>query len=136
MRFITLVKAYADGAIKIFDRDGMTNFLRSNPDIVFELSISKKRSKKQNRVYWMYVNTLSECTGFSSEEMHEVLKFKFLKSELVNVNTGEILEFVKSTTELSTSEFTEFIDKIRLWSIEKLNVNLPLPNEQINLFHE
>lgn len=134
MKFTTGLQTYEDGGYRITDFELLLDFINKHPGKYFELTVQRKRSVKQNRVYWMYVNELSKHTGFTSNEMHEVLKFKFLKAEKYDVETGEVFEYIRSTTDLSTKEFTDFIEQIRVWSIDNLNVHLPLPNEQINLF--
>ena len=46
--------------------------------------VSTIRSNPQNRFYWgVCVYMISERTGFSTEETHEVLKHLFLKKDVV-----------------------------------------------------
>ena len=93
---------------------------------------SKKRSSPQNRYYHAVVlKYLSEVTGYSVEEMHEVCKLKFMPYERVNRATGEVQTFGKSTTGLNTAEFEEYLDNIRIWAINDLDCLIPLPNEVI-----
>ncbi len=88
----------------------------------------KSRSLKENSYYWgVIVGTLSDHTGFTPEEMHEALKWKFLR-----IVKGQI-ESCRSTTELSVGEFEDYLSKIRIWSSEELNCWLPLPNENTNV---
>lgn len=106
-----------------------------------EVSISKKkksRSNEQNRFYWGCVipilrNHLIELGNkFSVEQTHDLLKYKFLK-EAIRVNEDEFIDRIKSTTELSTMEFMEFILEIQQWCLEMFDLVIPNPNEQINL---
>lgn len=64
--------------------------------------------------------------------MHEVLKFKFLKSELVNEKTGEVFEYLRSTADLTKSEFGELVDSMIQWASE-MNIKLFEPNQQLEL---
>lgn len=73
----------------------------------------------------MLVETLSDYTGFEPEEVHSLLKWKFLR-----IVKGQ-LESCRSTTELSVAEFEEYMSKIRQWSSEELNCYLPTPNENV-----
>lgn len=67
------------------------------------------------------------------ENTHEFLKSMFNKKELVNNQTGEILPTVGSTAEMSTVEMMEFFQEITIWAAEFLNVQIPAPNEQIEI---
>lgn len=91
------------------------------------------RSLNQNAWYWAgIVATLSEHTGFTPDEMHEVLKAKFLPKRLaVTDGNGEIRgEFVigGSTTKLNKVEFGEYCEAIRRWAAEDLGCDIPDPS--------
>ncbi|MDD5061962.1 MAG: hypothetical protein PHN44_06775 [Candidatus Marinimicrobia bacterium] len=84
-----------------------------------------KRSLRENSYYWgVVIEILSNFTGYESEEMHEALKFKFLRT-----HEGEALESVKSTTKLNTAEFEDYLERIRRWAAQEYNCFIPLPNE-------
>ena len=84
----------------------------------------KERSNPQNRYYWgVVINLLCETTGYTPEEMHEALKMLFLKD-----NTRK-LPTLRSTTELTTIEFEDFLEGVRVWAASELNCIIPLPNE-------
>ncbi len=57
----------------------------------------------------------------------------FFRVEKVNEETGTVLEYTKSTTELSTVEFIEYMDQVQQWASEEFDVYLPDPGEQIEL---
>ena len=42
---------------------------------------------------------------------------------------GEKIPITKSTTELSTVEFEDYVAKIRMWAASFLSLIIPLPNE-------
>lgn len=70
-----------------------------------------KRSDQQNRYYWSCVVPIfSECSGYEKDEAHDLLKSKFLRVERV-LPSGEIMERVRSTTELTVQEFTEYVER-------------------------
>lgn len=70
-----------------------------------------KRSDAQNRYYWSCVVPIfSECSGYEKDEAHDLLKSKFLRVERV-LPSGEIMERVRSTTELTVQEFTEYVER-------------------------
>lgn len=86
-----------------------------------------KRSKKQNDYYWsVVVPLIAEECGYSSDQMHQALKVKFLSQE--DLSRG--LMRVGSTTKLSTAEFVEFTDRVVLWAAEYLGVIIPQPERE------
>jgi hypothetical protein len=64
--------------------------------------------------------------------MHDVVKFKFLKRERVIEKTGEVVEYLTSTTELNKSEFGTFVDSTIAWAAE-MGCALPAPNTQFEI---
>jgi hypothetical protein len=101
----------------------------------------KPRSLKQNSVLHWYINEIAEETGIEPNAIKEVLRHKFLSVDAVDKNgdimadksTGEVLKTYRSTTNLSTIEFNEFTEQIRLWANDFLGLQLPLPNEDVEL---
>lgn len=101
----------------------------------------KNRTSPQNRYYWGCIlpivkDGLREA-GYrevkTNEDAHEVLKYLFLKKRIPNEETGEVIELLGTTTKLSTVEFNEYIDQIIQWAAEYLNIQIPLPNEQLQM---
>ena len=91
-------------------------------------NISEKRMRtlRSNRYYWGCVlKYISEYTGFTIEETHSAMKELFLSEE--NLQLG--IKKIKSTTKLTTKEFSEYIEKIKLWAGEKLGVIIPESGE-------
>ena len=81
------------------------------------------RSMPQNRYYHsVVVKILSDETGYTLDEMHEVLKYKFLLQE------GD-MPYVKSTTSLTVPEFEEYLRLIRMWASSELQTYIPGPGE-------
>ena len=100
----------------------------------------KKRSTQQNRFYYGVIipivqNCLKEAGHImTSESTHDLIKLKFLKETLfVNETTGEVIERIKSTTELSTSQFIDLLAEINNFTFEYFGVNLPSPNDDLTL---
>lgn len=94
----------------------------------------KHRSVQQNRYYWMAVTMLSDHTGFTKDEMAAILKQKFLKTTKVNEDSGAVYEYVKSTTELTTTEFMDYVADIQRFASEEFDIFIPDPGEQIEVF--
>ena len=129
-----------DGKLTIFQRGDMVSGLQALGSGFVEIIIrlAGKRTSPMNRYYWGGVVPIVQQglkgvgIDMSKEQTHELLKFKFLKREFVT-SDGDILESIRSTTELSTIEFNEYIESIQIWSAEYLNVNIPDPNQQTEI---
>lgn len=94
-----------------------------------------RRSDRQNRYMWgVCYALLAEATGHSAEDLHEYFKAKFLPKELAFADAnGEIVDSYViggSTTRLSTTEFEDYVAKIRLWALDMPRpIVIPEPNE-------
>ena len=109
--------------------------------ITITLERSKtKRSHPQNKFYWSAVVPIIrqglKDLGYTMtlEESHDFLKDKFLRQELVNQDTGEVLGTrTRSTTELSKVEMVEYIDNIMEFSATILGIVIPPPEHQTTI---
>ena len=109
-----------------------------------EIKISRKyptRSIPQNKFYWgvlipQFQELINDNWGEikSSEETHEILKFACNYDEKVNEETGEIIRIPKSTTELTTTGFMDYHQKLRQLAMDYFNAVLHEPNEQLEIF--
>jgi hypothetical protein len=89
------------------------------------------RSQNQNRYLWGVVYAeISSFTGMSVEEVHEGMKHLFL------VDRENKIPKVKSTTELTTKQFIEFVDKVREFAIFNLGIQIPEPNDHRFLYEK
>ena len=100
----------------------------------------KKRSNNQNSYYWGIVIVLIKSAlkdsgnNLNTNDVHDLLRLKFLKETIsIKEETGEIIERVKSTTELTTSQFMEYIAEIQQFAAEYFDVIIPDPNTEIIL---
>ena len=85
----------------------------------------KNRSDAQNRFWWgVCIDILSKHCGYTPEEMHDAIKYKFLPIE----KNG--LKSCKSTTSLTTEEFNNLIGRVQMWAAEELSLYIPDPNEE------
>ena len=88
------------------------------------------RSIQQNKYYHGVVcKLISDHTGYTSEEVHQILAEQFLSYE----KDGR--KFVQSTTKLKTTEFEAYMEECRRWASMELQVYIPLPNEKSNYFY-
>ena len=98
-----------------------------------EITVQKlksTRSTQQNRLWWLYVTIIAKEIGYDKNEMHEILKFKFLKKEKVDERTGEIFEYIGSTAKLNKSDFADMVTDLIRYAAETFDIILPLPGEQ------
>jgi hypothetical protein len=71
---------------------------------------NKRRTIDQNKLYWVWLTLLEEETGQPKEDIHAYFKKQFL-SRVATIN-GKKETLIGSTTELSTKEFTEYLEKV------------------------
>jgi len=85
--------------------------------------IKKQRSLNQNSYYWgIVIKIMSQELGYTDNEMHQVFASEFL----MYINRDR--KFIKSTTELSTIEFENYLENCRRLASEN-GIFIPLPNE-------
>jgi hypothetical protein len=99
----------------------------------FEIVLRKektKRSDQANKYYWAVVVKIitaefyGMATAADKDRVHEGLKRLFLLRHDAKTN----LDYVESTTRLSTAEFQEYLTQCRKWAAEQ-GINVPEPNE-------
>lgn len=136
------------------DRKLFDLFVASYPaesDLVIQVrKFRRQRSNDQNAYYWGVVipiiqeaignlrerethADIQDAVGASTaglenivdpEDVHDILKFQFLRSYVAGV-----FERVKSTTDLDTLAFEDYLSRVRTWATQELGVFIPLPNE-------
>jgi hypothetical protein len=119
---------------KEFLRD-IQQFEGKRTEIILQLR-KNRRSIEQNAYYWGVVVPMVRAGlydagwRYSITDTHQELKRMFLLREKVNENTGEVREYIASTTELTTTEMNDYWAEIWQWAAEYLNIQIPEPNEQ------
>lgn len=105
--------------------------LSADPVMCVEVKPYKNiRSQAQNRLYWMYLNVLSNYTGDTPDELHEQLKTRILgvvTKEREGPNGPIQLVEPRSTSSLTTLEFTTYLRAIEALAMN-LGVTLPRPD--------
>jgi len=88
---------------------------------------AKDRSKEQLGYLWGVVYPcISEYTGYSPEDLHELFKAKFLKNKMVW--RGSDIFTVKSTQQLKSGEMAEFITNVIVEAAD-LGIEVPPPDK-------
>lgn len=142
MKKISIITTVDNGNVKR-NKGEIINALKSFEGKTIKLTIEKfanKRSNNQNSYYWaVVIPILKEAIYnewgevWSKEKTHDFCKMQFNYFEKINENTGEILKVPKSTTENTTTTQEEYHLEIRKFAKEWFNVDIPEPNEKLNL---
>ena len=115
------------GKLSFNNLQQFTDYLKSLGEKSVEIIVRKIiriRSNNQNRYYWgVVVPLLVNATGYTTEEMHEALKMLFLKDLTRKIPT------LRSTADLTTTEFEDYLGKVRMWAAQELSCVIPDPNE-------
>ena len=92
--------------------------------IVLEVREAKDvRTNSQNRLWWKWMEIISSELGYEKQEIHDILKYKFLLRE--EMMDGEIHQNLKSTTTLTKIEFNKLTQDVFFWANDTFNINLP-----------
>jgi len=84
----------------------------------------KPRSLRQNAFYHgVVVPLIAEHTGYSTQEAHDALRYEFLRE-----GDGHLVK-VRSTADLSTAEFEDYVERVRVFAAQEMGIVVPLPNE-------
>jgi len=89
-----------------------------------------KRTNKQNAYYWLVLGYIAEYIGEIPEDTHETMKAKFLKKR--RVWRGMEMTVLKSTTQLTSDEMGEYIDRVIREGAE-LGVAVPQADKNYDL---
>jgi len=119
---ITAHGTVRDGALKLKDRSAFDDAVGKLPDGAYVLSLEDEKEHRSNSANRMYfgavVTAISEHTGYTKDEIHDILKYKFARRSLVDPKTGEILEVTKGTSEMKKEDFAEYVDNCIRWAAE------------------
>ena len=125
-----------DGALKLPGakiRKEVAHFAGKEIEVTIQRK-KKHRSSPQNRYYHGVVVEMIRSgmkdmgDDVTQEQVHEFLKWRFLRAQRVDESTGELLyEYAGSTASLSTIEFSEYVEKCCQFAAEFLGVSIPLP---------
>lgn len=134
---ITATGEIRDGKLFIRNRREFDQALTQMRDgLQVEIAVTRlraTRSPQANAYYWgVVLQALSDHTGYTVDELHDICKAKCLPKKLaVNNGNGEVVgEFILggSTRKLDTTEFYEYVERVRQWAAE-LDCYIPDPNE-------
>lgn len=88
--------------------------------------VRRQRSLKQNRAYFgLIVAAIAEHCGYTKDEAHEALAFKFLRQG----EPDAPLPTRRSTADLTTKEFEEYQAQVKQFAAEELGLFIPGPGQ-------
>jgi hypothetical protein len=114
-------------------------------DVEIIVNSIRLRSNPQNRYYWgaliYMIREELENAGYQAGDIrtgetgnltrdlvHDLMRDMFAKKEVFHPETGRVIAVTKkSTTEMTTKEFKVYIDNIRQWAAETLQLDIPDP---------
>lgn len=130
MRFEAEIK---DGKIRILNQTKYSSYLENLKDGRYFIDVKKKtfgRSNQQNRYYHgVIVKMISDETGYSSEEVHNLLLCNAFGFEEKKLGGMIIRTPLKRSSSLTTTEFEFLCRKSRELASIELSLYVPLPNE-------
>jgi hypothetical protein len=94
------------------------------------------RSQAQNQFYWgVVVQLLSEHTGYTPDEIHDLCKCKFIPKRLAICDGNGVIQdeivLGGSTRKMNAIEFGEYLDNIKTWAAESLDIVMPDPDQDV-----
>lgn len=106
------------------DNEEITNYIKNLEDGLYSIKIwqpNKTRTDKQHSLYWLYLNIIEKEGMGNAEELHEYFKRIHLQPVIIEV-MGREITIPNSTKNLSTSEFSDYINKIYM------ETGVPIPS--------
>jgi hypothetical protein len=110
----------------------------------YRITVEKMRKKKSNpQLAWLYGQVYphvlqglidagwTEITNL--DQVDAKCKEMVARSEIINKHTGEIMSVPALKRDMTTVEFSTFVDEIRDWARDYLNVEIPDPESQIKM---
>jgi len=83
----------------------------------YEILIRESKSQRtldQNRRLWDLYRSVGDHLGYTADEMHLLMGYKFLRQNKYIGN--DLIEFIESTTALDTSKMATYQSQIEYWA--------------------
>jgi len=117
-----------NGVMSVRNIEQFTRYLHTLEGVECEVVVKKyrkQRSLPQNNYYFGVVCVvLGNKIGYTVDEMHSAIGLKFLL-----VSEEGKPDYIRSTTDLDTDEFNDFLEQVKQWAAEFHNCYIPDPNE-------
>jgi len=134
----------SNGVVHIQNRQRLREWGLMNPNKQFTITIGKKGSKRStqaNRYYWGVViaevrlGFLNIGYEITAEQTHEFCKERFNSISIEN-KQGVMIDVPGSTTQMTKTQFSEYIEKIARFASEFLSITIPSANESLEMKFE
>ena len=111
-------------------------------DVKVTIEVKKarvQRSLMQNAYYFGVVVTMVQERlrdlghDITKEDTHNLLRGRLLFTELIDEKTGEVVKIPKSTKNLTKAEFMDYLEDIKRFGAEVLDIVIPDPGEQLKI---
>jgi hypothetical protein len=132
-----------NGILKLTNKSGFSNDLKDYEGKEVRLTVERKskRSNPQNDYFHgcvipivrAHLLDLGWKEAKSTEWVKDYIKFHCLIKEFTNEDTGEVMKSLGKTSDLTTSEFKEFIEDVQQWAATELDLVIPDPGEILSL---
>lgn len=119
-----------NGKLVVEDRNEFRNYCMALTGFPLEVIVRKFRKRKdgsdqQRGYYWaVIVRMISDYTGDDEESVHETMTVKFAPWETYKGKRRRV-----RYSKMSTVQREEYQEKCRVWAIQFLSLNVPLPNQ-------
>lgn len=132
------------GTLHIQNRKRLEEWSKQYPGKQVLIKIERrgsKRSNPQNRYYWGVVvqevklGFLNIGYEMTAEETHYFLKEKFNSISIENKD-GVNINVAGSTTQMTKTQFGEYIERIARFAAEFLSIKIPQPDESLEMKFE
>jgi hypothetical protein len=130
-------------SFRIVSSENFKKELNLLPEGRYKVTVEKYRKNKSNpQLGWLFaciypfvlrgLNDLGwEIT--SLDDVDILCKDKFASKEIVNINSGEIMEIPALKRDMTTTEFSTYVEAIRKWASEDLMINIPDPETNLEI---
>lgn len=143
MKIETFGSIDESGTLTIQNRKRFAQELKDLKGLDVTVIVKKrgKRSTQSNRFYWgvviheIKVELKRRGTAATPEDIHAALKAKFNPQPLADANGEPLLDIGGSTADMTQSEFAEYLDKVIHWCNTALEIIIPEPGQQTDLFN-
>lgn len=134
-----------NGVLIIHNRtlfDNAVGSMARENDVKVTIEVKKakvNRSLMQNAYYFgVCVSMVQERLrdlghDITKEDTHNLLRGRFLFTELIDDKTGEVVKIPRSTKNLTKTEFMDYIEDIKRFGAEVLDIVIPDAGEQLKI---
>jgi hypothetical protein len=142
-KLVYIARKEAGKAFRVINSKILKEELSNLPNGKYRLTIEKYRKNKslpQLGYYYACVLPIFHRAALdagwefaSIDELDIYLKSQFANRELINKNTGEVIEIPALKRDMTTTEFSTYVNQVRDHCAEFLGVHIPDPETSLEL---